>query len=450
MARTAIIGMGVTGYSCLRYLAQVDELVVVDTRSEPPNGALAQATYPGVDYHFGTTRYDFTGVDRVIVSPGIDLDDCLLKVARAKHLEFLSDIDLFCRVANAPIYAITGTNGKSTVTSLVGHILKKAGRRVGVGGNLGEAALDLLDDGTERYVLELSSFQLERMASYRFRSATVLNITADHLDRHGSIKSYVASKRLIYARCEVAVANRADVMTLPEHDVARLVTFGLDEPEPGSWGVVLRGTQRFIARGISDCDGLSTDAELVVAVDDLSISGRHNELNVLAAFALLDTEDIPVSTLAEASRSFQGLPHRCELVYECKGVSYVNDSKATNVGATLAALEGLGASNRKQLVLIAGGDGKGADFAVLKPAVERFVKAVVLLGKDAAALQGALRDVVETVRVADLAEAVATAQDISDVGDLVLLSPACASLDMYQNFMERGAHFSRLVRELSS
>lgn len=171
---------------------------------------------------------------------------------------------------------------------------------------------------------------------------------------------------------------------------------------------------------------------------------------MLAAFALLDTEDIPVSTLAEASRSFQGLPHRCELVCECKGVSYVNDSKATNVGATLAALEGLGASNRKQLVLIAGGDGKGADFAVLKPAVERFVKAVVLLGKDAAALQGALRDVVETVRVADLAEAVATAQDISDVGDLVLLSPACASLDMYQNFMERGAHFSRLVRELSS
>ena len=450
MARTAIIGMGVTGYSCLRYLAQVDELVVVDTRSEPPNGALAQATYPSVDYQFGITRYDFTGVDRVIVSPGIDLDDCLLKVARARRLEFLSDIDLFCRTANAPIYAITGTNGKSTVTSLVGHILKKAGRRTGVGGNLGEAALDLLDDETERYVLELSSFQLERMASYRFRSATVLNITEDHLDRHKSIKSYVASKRRIYADCEVAVANRADVMTLPEHDVARLVTFGLDEPEPGSWGVVLRGTQRFIARGTADADGVSAGAQLVVAIDDLTISGRHNELNVLAAFALLDTEDIPVSTLAEASRSFQGLPHRCQMVCECEGVVYVNDSKATNVGATLAALEGLGTSNRKRLVLIAGGDGKGADFAVLKPVVERFVKAVVLLGKDAAALQDALSDVVETVRVADLAEAVATAQDVSDAGDLVLLSPACASLDMYQNFMERGAHFSRLVRELSS
>ncbi|MCZ6640621.1 MAG: UDP-N-acetylmuramoyl-L-alanine--D-glutamate ligase [Gammaproteobacteria bacterium] len=450
MVRTAIIGMGVTGYSCLRYLAGVDELVVVDTRSNPPNGALAQNNYPGVDYRFGSTRYDFQGVDRVIVSPGIDLNNCLLEVAHAKHLEFLSDIDLFCRVATAPIVAITGTNGKSTVTSLVGHILETAGRKMAVGGNLGEAALDLLDEEAECYVLELSSFQLERMTSFRFRSATILNVTEDHLDRHGTFKSYVASKRRIYGGCEVAVANRADAMTLPESAVERLITFGLDEPEPGSWGVVLRGTRRFLARRTARGSGeIASDVEDVVAVDELAISGLHNEQNVLAAFALLDAEDMPVSALAEGARSFQGLPHRCELVCECDGVGYVNDSKATNVGATVAALEGLGLETRKRLVLIAGGEGKGADFSVLRPAVERFVKTVVLFGKDADDLQTALSGIVETVRVADMEEAVTSAQGTAETGDLVLLSPACASLDMYQNFMERGTHFSRLVGELS-
>ncbi len=452
MVCTAIIGMGITGYSCLRYLAGVDKLVVVDTRSNPPNGALAQNNFPGVDYRFGSTRYDFAGIDRVIVSPGIDMDNCLLEAAHTLRLEFLSDIDLFCRVATAPIIAITGTNGKSTVTSLVGHILETAGRRTAIGGNLGEAALDLLDEETECYVLELSSFQLERMTSFGFRSATVLNITEDHLDRHGSIESYLASKQRIYTGCEVAVANRADVMTLPEHAVGKLVTFGLDAPERGAWGVVSRGTRRFLARGTARgaADEFASDVEDVVAVDELAVSGLHNELNVLAAFALLDAEDIPVSTLAEGARSFRGLPHRCELVCECGGIGYVNDSKATNVGATVAALEGLGAETRKRLVLIAGGEGKGADFSLLKPAVERYVKTVVLLGKDAAELQHALKGIVETIRVADMEEAVAAAQGSAETGDLVLLSPACASLDMYQNFMERGTHFSRLVGELSS
>jgi UDP-N-acetylmuramoylalanine--D-glutamate ligase len=371
----------------------------------------------------------------------MDLRSCLLQPARDAQIEMASDIDLFCEVAQAPIIAITGTNGKSTVTSLVGHLLRSLGKSPGVGGNLGEPALDLLNDERDGYVIELSSFQLERLDRHRFQAATVLNISEDHLDRHGSLQAYGLSKQRIYRDCQLAVANRADPRTFPSADlsegsVGRIVSFGLDAPGPNDWGIV---------------DGcLSRGVDSLLPVEDLPIAGRHNELNVLAAFALVWGDGVDAAALADAVRSFSGLPHRCERVAEIAGVSYINDSKATNVGATIAALHGLGDSSRPGLVLIAGGEGKGADFAPLREVVGRFVKHVILLGADASAIERALASVVGVSHANSMADAVAGASRLAERGDLVLLSPACASFDMFENFSDRGDRFATAVRELAS
>lgn len=443
--RTAIIGMGVTGYSCLRYLAGRDELLLLDTRDDPPHGAAAQQDFPQARTAFGAAacREDLDGVDRVIVSPGVALDHPLVERARAGGALVESDIDLFCQAARAPIYAVTGTNGKSTVTALAGHLLTQLGTNPGVGGNLGEPALDLLREPRDCYVLELSSFQLERMNRYPFRAATILNVSEDHLDRHGSLADYARSKQRIYAQAHRAVANRGDANTLPDVDVAELVTFGADRPDLGHWGVGTVNGEVCLLRG----------SETVMAVADLPLAGMHNALNVLAAFALVARDDTPVADLAAAAATFHGLPHRCQPVAERGGVVYIDDSKATNVGAALAALEGLAADgvlrSAPHIVLIAGGDGKGADFAPLADGVRRYVKAVVLLGRDAPRLQQALDGTASITRVGDMAQAVAVAHDAAQPGDVVLLSPACASLDMYANYAARGAAFAAAVEALA-
>ena len=437
---TAIIGTGVTGLSCLRHLAGRDRLLVLDTREAPANAEAARAIYPEAEFRFGAhaCRTGFEGVDRVVVSPGIGLDHELVRRARLAGARIDSDIDLFCQAVDAPVYAITGTNGKSTVTALAGHLLSGVGSNPGVGGNLGEAALDLLRTPRDCYVLELSSFQLERMGAYPFRAATVLNVTEDHLDRHGSLAAYAAAKRRIYTSAERVVANRADPLTLPERADAPVVTFGLDVPGTGDWGVVERGGRAMIARG----------DEAVVALDELPLAGSHNVLNVLAACALVADDAIAPAALAEPIRSFRGLPHRCEPVARKHGVDYVDDSKATNVGAALAALAGLGDARRRHIVLIAGGDGKGADFSPLAEPVGRFVKAVVLMGRDAPALNRVLADCAPIVHVADMNAAVAAAAAAAAPGDLVLLSPACASLDMFRNYEHRGRAFAEAVEAL--
>ena len=235
MKKTAIIGLGVTGLSCLRYLYDRDQVVVLDTRAKPPNSAIAQRDFPAAEFLFGTQSYDYVGVDRVIVSPGMDLRSCLVDAARRARIEMVSDIDLFCEAANAPITAITGTNGKSTVTSLVGNLLQALGKTPGVGGNLGEPALDLLDSTRDSYVIELSSFQLERLARHPFQAATILNVSEDHLDRHGTIAAYLASKQRIYRDCQRAVVSRTDSRTRPESSPAQLVSFGLDTAGEGDW-----------------------------------------------------------------------------------------------------------------------------------------------------------------------------------------------------------------------
>ncbi|MFU8815893.1 MAG: UDP-N-acetylmuramoyl-L-alanine--D-glutamate ligase [Pseudomonadales bacterium] len=443
--RTAIIGLGVTGYSCLRYLAGEDELLVLDTRDAPPYGAAAQAGWPGVDYRFGAAACDapFAGVDRVVVSPGVGLDHPLVRRAVAAGAAVVSDIDLFCQAARAPIYAITGTNGKSTVTALAGHLLEALGRHPGVGGNLGEPALGLLAEPRDCYVLELSSFQLERMAGYGFHAAALLNVTEDHLDRHGSLAAYTASKRRIFRGAHRAVANRDDPLTLPDSAVDELLTFGLDAPAPGHWGL----------RRIDGAQTLCRGDEALMRLADLPLAGMHNGLNVLAACALV-AADAPLgnpsgSELAAAVAGFRGLPHRCQRVAEVAGVAFVDDSKATNVGAALAALAGLGGS-RPSLILIAGGDGKGADFAPLADPVRRYVKSVVLLGRDAPLLQRALQGAAPITRVADMSQAVSAAMAAAAPGDTVLLSPACASLDMYRDYAARGEAFAAAVEALGA
>ena len=438
--RTAIIGLGVTGLSCLRHLYDRDELVVIDTRKAPPNAQAAATRYPNAEYRLSTCQFDFSLVERVIVSPGVSMETPLVRAAVEGGLPVMSDIDLFCREVSVPIYAVTGTNGKSTVTSLVGHLLERLGRIPGVGGNLGDAALDIIAADRDCYVIELSSFQLERMQAYGFQVATVLNLSEDHIDRHGSLKRYAAAKQRIYAKAECAVVNRDDLSTQPRNHVDRLVTFGSDAPAAAEWGVRTDGG-RYLALG----------DESVMATDELPLVGRHNEQNVLAAFAILEGEvggaldgQIKPAALAEAVHGFTGLAHRCERVAHRRGIAFVNDSKATNVGATLAALAGLGGTH-KSIVLIAGGDGKGADFAPLKSAMARWVRHLVLFGIDAPALEAATGDDLPVSHVANMGEAVVTACEAAQPGDTVLLSPACASLDMFDSYVQRGEAFRNTV-----
>jgi UDP-N-acetylmuramoylalanine--D-glutamate ligase len=437
MQRTAIIGLGVTGYSCVKYLHGRDRLLVLDTRMQPPLLEKLQAEFPDVEVVCGARQFDPSGFDRVMVSPGVSLDSCLLKDAIGR-VRFDSDIDLFCEAAEAPIIAVTGTNGKSTVTDLTGHLLNAAGTHTPTGGNLGEAALDMLDRDAAAYVLELSSFQLERMRDHHFLAATILNVSEDHIDRHGDMAAYQQSKQRIYRDCGLALANRDDPQSFPDRTIPQLVTFGADAPEDGNWGIVEREGRRYLACG----------DRLVCPCDRLRIAGRHNEQNALAACALAEAAGLEDAELAAGLAGYQGLAHRCQRLATVGGVDYINDSKATNVGATLAALKGFGDTSRRRLLLIAGGDGKGADFSPLRDPVGRYVRELAVFGQDAEKITAVVGDVTNTVQVADMASAVAHLHARAREGDVILLSPACASLDMYTSFAARGEDFGRCVQQV--
>ncbi|MFM7119869.1 MAG: UDP-N-acetylmuramoyl-L-alanine--D-glutamate ligase [Gammaproteobacteria bacterium] len=459
---TAILGLGVTGESCLRHLAGRDVLTVLDTRPTPPNAGLVER-HPDVSFRFGSAAdaFDFAGVDRVVVSPGLALEHPLVQRARAAGAHITSDVELFLDALDAsgaaeraPVYAITGTNGKSTVTALAGHLLRALGRNPGVGGNLGEAALDLLGAPHDAWVLELSSFQLERLRAYPFAGATILNLSDDHLDRHGTMARYVEAKQRIYRSALRAVSNRDDAATFPQVAVGEHVTFGGAAPAEGHWGIE-RAVSATAASGAADRTELwlAHGPCRLLRASELPIAGHHNVLNALAALALVAPRDLArqpaaQSALAAGLRTFTGLPHRCVPVADRRGIRFVNDSKATNVGATIAALEGLGTSRGPNLVLIAGGDGKGADFGQLRPAVARHVKAVVLIGRDAPVLEAALADLVPVHHACSMTDAVAAAAQAAQAGDIVLLAPACASLDMYRNYAARGDAFAQAVEAL--
>ncbi|MCF1182833.1 UDP-N-acetylmuramoyl-L-alanine--D-glutamate ligase [Marichromatium gracile] len=443
--KTLVVGLGKTGLSCARYLhAQGVPTAVTDSRAQPPGlDALRESLPELAVFVGGFEREVFEAAEQLVVSPGVALAEPLIAAAIARGVEVVGDIELFARAARAPICAITGSNGKSTVTSLVGLMARLAGRRAAVGGNLGEPALELLDARAELYVLELSSFQLETTHSLGAEVAVVLNLSPDHMDRYPDLAAYAAAKARIYRGARVAVVNRDDpeVMAMVAAEPARaLIGFTLGAPGADDYGVRRHRGEDWICRG---------DTPLLECAR-LALAGRHNLANALAALALAEACGLPREACCKALTNFPGLAHRCELVRERDGVRWYDDSKGTNPGATVAALDGLvGENDPARVVLIAGGDGKGADFTPLRPAVARTARAVVLLGRDAPLIETVLDGVVPHRHAADMAEAVRLAAELAQPGDRVLLSPACASFDMFEGYAHRGRVFAEAVRGLS-
>ena len=437
--RTLIVGLGKTGLSCARFLAaHGEEIAITDSRERPPGLADLRELLPDAAVFLGGFSEDaLKRADRVVLSPGVAADSPFVAKARAQGLPVLGDIELFAHYARAPIVGITGANGKSTVTTLVGLMAERAGRRVRVGGNLGTPALDLLaKDEPDLYVLELSSFQLEITESLPCVAATVLNLSPDHMDRYQGMEDYAAAKARIFRHCRTAVLNREDAWVKGmASDARRRVSFGLDAPRGDDYGLTGEGGELWIAKG----------GEKLIPASVLRIQGRHNLANAMAALALGEAAGLPMEAMLQELGEFRGLPHRMEFVADSKGIVWYDDSKGTNVGATLAAVQGVS----QPLVLIAGGDGKGQDFAPLADAVAGKAHALVLLGKDAALIESAIGDRVPVKRVKDMDAAVTAAAALAQPGDMVLLSPACSSLDMFENFEHRGRVFAAAVRRLA-
>ncbi|WP_312748698.1 UDP-N-acetylmuramoyl-L-alanine--D-glutamate ligase [Atlantibacter hermannii] len=430
--KVVIIGLGLTGLSCVDFfLARGVTPRVMDTRQAPPGlDNLPEA----VERHLGSLNDNWLlDADLIIASPGIALAHPSLSAAADAGIEIIGDIELFCREAQAPIVAITGSNGKSTVTTLVGEMAKAAGVSVGVGGNIGLPALMLLDPEKELYVLELSSFQLETTYSLRAKAATVLNVTEDHMDRYPfGLQQYRAAKLKIYENAQVCVVNADDALTMPVRGAdERCVSFGIDV---GDYHLNHQQGDTW----------LRVKGEKILNAKEMKIVGRHNYTNALAALALADAVGLPRSSSLQALTTFTGLAHRFQLAYDHNGVRWINDSKATNVGSTEAALNGLHVDGTLHLVL--GGDGKSADFSPLNRYLQGNNIHLYCFGRDGAEL-AALRPEVAT-RTNTMEEAMRIIAEKVQPGDMVLLSPACASLDQFKNFEQRGDVFTRLAKEL--
>jgi UDP-N-acetylmuramoylalanine--D-glutamate ligase len=442
-AKTLVVGLGKTGLSCARYLsAQGVAVAVTDSRTEPPGLEALREQLPDLALFLG--QFDeqvFGAADRLVVSPGVPVSEPHVAAAVARGAEVLGDIELFARVVDSPVAAITGSNGKSTVTSLLGEMARAAGVRTAVGGNLGEPALDLLKPGIELYVLELSSFQLETTWSLRPRVATVLNVSADHMDRYPTLDAYADTKAGILDGADIGVLNLDDPRVLAMSGIAgRDLGFRLGPPRDSSeYGLLERDGAAWLARG----------GDTLLPADELGMAGRHNLANALAALAMGEACGLAKPVMLEALRRYRGLPHRSVLIAERGGVRWFDDSKGTNPGATVAALNGLiDAEGDARAVLIAGGDCKGADFAALAETAERTARAVVLIGRDAPMIERAIGGRVPVRRAEDMDEAVRLADRAARPGDSVLLSPACASFDMFDNYEHRGRVFAESVRSL--
>jgi UDP-N-acetylmuramoylalanine--D-glutamate ligase len=440
-----IVGLGRTGLSCARYLRERGwRLAVTDTRAEPPQLAALRELDARIPVRLGglDTRLLDDAVC-VVVSPGVSLEEPFFTEARRRGLEIVGDIELFARAVDAPVVGITGTNGKSTVTTLVGRMAARAGVKVRVGGNLGEPALDLLaaahraGEAAGLYVLELSSFQLETTHSLDLAAAAVLNVSPDHLDRYASVGAYAAAKARIFARTTTAVINLDDplVVAMPKAG-QRTLSFSLRAAIGSDYSVGLRDGSAWLMRR----------SEPLLPVSMMRIRGLHNAANALAALALGEALGLPLAGMLAELEEFTGLPHRTQWVAEVAGVTYIDDSKGTNVGATIAAVAGM----EGPLIIIAGGDGKNQDFGPLAAAFRGKVRHTVLIGRDGRLVGEALRGVCTMEYCASLEEAVGAAAAAARAGDTVLLSPACASLDMFRDYTHRGAVFARAVKELAA
>lgn len=439
-----IIGLGETGLSCARYFSRLQlPFTLIDSRLTPPQLSVFKQEFPDVPLHLGPFEPQlFQQMAELIVSPGVNLNEPIIANAIAKmRVRPLGDIELFAKKAQAPIIAITGTNAKGTVTTLVGDMIRAAKRTVAVGGNIGTAVLDLLRlPRPDFYVLEISSFQLETTYSLQAKIASLLNISPDHLDRHKTLEIYTQTKQRIYNHCEMGIWNRDDPNTQPSQQLKpkKILSFGLKKIKADSRGFGLQLLNKKIC--------LAQGERCLIPVDRLYIKGRHNWSNALAALTIGDALRLPLDSMLTALCQFKGLPHRCQWIKEEKGIAWYNDSKATNVGATLAALRGLGPAISGKIILIAGGLGKNADFNLLRDSVTRYVKMAILIGQDAPLLKKALEKSTLTQSTSDLSQAVSLAQQAASFGDAVLLSPACASMDMFKNYEDRGNTFVKLIR----
>ncbi|MCM8626913.1 UDP-N-acetylmuramoyl-L-alanine--D-glutamate ligase [Accumulibacter sp.] len=443
-----VLGLGQSGLAMARWLSRQGARVrVADSREQAPRLAALRETVPSAAIATGgLTLSAFAGVDLIAVSPGVSIHHPLVQDALTHGIPVVSEIELFARALRelapqTPVLAITGSNGKTTTTALTGSLCCAAGKNAALAGNISPAALDALMAAIDRrempevWVLELSSFQLEATYTLNATAATLLNISEDHLDRHAGLDAYTVVKARIFAGDGVMVLNRDDPRSLgcarPDRTV---VTFGLNPPPgPADYGVA----DGWIARG----------SKRLLRLADLRLVGLHNAANALAALALCETIGIEPESVATALAEFSGLAHRVEQVAEVRGVSYFDDSKGTNVGATLAAIQGLG----RPLMIILGGDGKGQDFAPLRAAIADHARGVALIGRDAGLIAAAIADSRVPMRFcADMREAVHWCAAEARPGDVVLLSPACASMDMYRDYAHRAQVFAEAVRELEA
>jgi len=433
-----VMGMGITGASCARYFAARGiGAEFVDTRVTPPGTDAILDAMPDARVHTGGQPVELPPtIRKIVISPGAAMDSPVIRAGRERGATIVSDIDLFVAECQAPVVAVTGSNGKSTVTSMLGLALPTAGLSAATGGNLGTPALDLLSQDKDVYVLELSSFQLERSGPVQAEVAVILNLSPDHLDLHGDMRTYAAAKGRVYLGCRHAVVNR-DVRELrawvPE--AIPMTTFGLGQPKAGEIGV------RETARGACIASGDT----LLMSVDELPLLGRHNLSNALSVLAIGKALGADLHSMAQALKRYRGLPHRMEVVADTDRVVWIDDSKATNVAAAVMSI----ASIADPFVLIAGGEAKGASFEVLATALAGRQCSVMLLGKDGPDMARVLEPMCEVNRVADMQEAVAAALAIVKPGYTVLLAPGCSSHDMYHSFAERGEVFAATVRELT-
>lgn len=428
-----VVGLGMTGLSAARWLKRQgaefdlcdtrDNLPLADIRAEFPQAAI----FTGVLDGGLLSRYD-----ELVVSPGIALAEPAIQQAIAAGVRISGDIQLFAENCDKPIIAITGSNGKSTVTTLVGELLNAAGKQAAIGGNIGVPALDL--PVADIYVLELSSFQLETTTGLSALAAVILNLSEDHMDRYAGMADYLAAKQRIFQGCQHIVANRDDDATFPP-DGHAVMTFGLSEPVAPEFGLVKTGGESWIA--FAD--------QLLVPASELRIKGQHNLANVMAALALVKMAGVDIAQVLPALKNFAGLDHRCQWLGRKEGVDFYNDSKGTNVGSTLAAINGLGPEISGKIWLLAGGEGKGQDFTPLAPACAGYVAEVLTYGADATIIANAVSGDCPVSQQETLQQAFDRACSLADEGDVILLSPACASFDQFKNYVQRGEYFRSLV-----
>lgn len=433
-----IVGLGDTGLSVANFMrTHKKPFVIVDSRSNPPQLNKFKELFPQAEVILGEFSEEiFKHAKQIILSPGIDIKDPIIRAAVSSGINCIGDIEIFAKNVKIPTISITGSNGKSTVTSLVVNMANEANVKAYAGGNLGPPALDLLrHKDAELFVLELSSFQLESTLSLKSAVSSVLNISPDHLDRHGSVDHYAQIKAKIYERTKCSVINRDDTYVSSMEVEGDVISFGLDQPIKKNFGLVAHSNEIFLAQG----------NKLLMPASRILMYGEAGILNSLAALAVGYSIQLPMEKMLEVLTTFKGLPHRLSCVRTLKGVSWFNDSKGTNVGATTSSIKSLD----KNIILLAGGVHKGGDLDLLSKAVKKHVQSVILFGQDATTIKQALIGATNDIQiVGSMCDAVSIANDKSKSGDKVLLSPACASFDMYSNYIERGNNFEFYVRAL--